>query len=165
MGTPLLSPAQRAAQLELGFASVAPRMRALGLARSGLQVQAVDFRVLDSDDELLLGVLITPWCLNLVLLPQCHCDRPSECLGRPRELGGWALEFQTAALAEPGAYASCGLFSDMARFADQAAAVVTAQACLEVLRKPASPAQGVVVPPSRRGFLFGGSSSASVARP
>lgn len=167
----------RVAQLEQGFATVAPRMRSLGLARPGLQVQALDFEPLDEMSELLLGVLVTPWCLNLMLLPLRHCDRPTPAMIQPRQFGDWTLEFQTGTLAEPGAYASCSLFSDMARFADQAAARETGEACLRVLRESAvvTPVAGPVAAPaallpltpaapsdpasSRRGFLFGRSAS------
>lgn len=145
----------RLAQLEQGFATVEPRMRALGLARAGLRVQALGFEPLAEEPGLLLGVLVTPWCLNLVLLPLQHCDRPGPTLACPRHFGDWALEFQPATLAEPGAYASCGLFSDMARFADQAAAQATGEASLQALRDAAAGVAPAAPSPSRRGFLFG----------
>ena len=101
-----------------------------------------------------LGVLITPWFMNLVRLPLQREDRP-EAVGRARAhlLAGHVFEFIGSHEPAIGSFAACSLFSPMFEFADQAAARATAVAVLTMVR--ATPATPEPTMPARRSFLFG----------
>ena len=127
------------------------RMAGLPMTHPGLRVQAIGFA--PYDDAALLGVLVTPWFMNLVLLP---LDEPVERAGigemRMRRLGGLEFQFVGASIAGIGAYEAASLYSPMFEFADQHAAVATAVEVLKQLR-PETAVAGPVA--ARRGFLFG----------
>lgn len=126
----------------------ATRMAGVALCHPGLRVAAVGFAPL-ADSGGALGVLVTPWFMNLVWLPRPGQGQ-SLAVGavRTRVLGGERLDFIGACEERIGAFEACSLFSPMAEFVDQAAALATAAAVLDELRKaPAAPA--------RRGFLSG----------
>ena len=142
---------RRAAQLGEAFGFIErTRMAGLPLLHPGLRVQAVGFEPMD--DGSALGVLLTPWFMNLVRFPLEACAS-EEGVGRARsmQLGGEPLHFIGAFEAGFGAYHACSLFSPMFEFADQPAALATAQAVLDILR----PACVAAAPPARRHFLFG----------
>jgi [NiFe] hydrogenase assembly HybE family chaperone len=151
----------RVAQLEAAFEHVAAtRMAGVGLLHPALQVQAVGFERLDDAPDLAMGVLLTPWFMNLLRLPlqpdAVSDDGPIAPRGRrrTRRVGAAAIDFIGAEEAPFGRFEACSLFSPVSAFADQAAAVATAQAVLAALRRPV-PAALAVDAPARRGFLFG----------
>ncbi|MCW8886771.1 MAG: [NiFe]-hydrogenase assembly chaperone HybE [Motiliproteus sp.] len=108
------------------------KMKDLPIINSALFVQAMGFRDFNGQ---LLGVVITPWFMNLMLLPV--------------ELEGWrdhqtgeqhfepfpAGDFHFTHGWDPkmGAYATCSLFSPMDEFPDQATAERTAVRAMEQL--------------------------------
>lgn len=144
--------AARIATLEAAFRTIAQtRLRGLPMLNPALAVQAVDFEVADGHA---LGVLVTPWFMNLVRLP-LDADAGVLPLGEsaPREIGGHRFDFLGAHEHTVGAFEACSLFSPMAGFADQAAAVATARAVLAQLR--GRPHTRPPERPARRGFLFG----------
>jgi [NiFe] hydrogenase assembly HybE family chaperone len=166
--------AQRVALLETIFQDIADtRMSGVGLLHPGLQVQAVDFAVQPANPpalagaEVAWGVLITPWFMNLLRLPLVAVaatpatpDTPpgpdwAEPLERVnRVIGNARIDFLGAEEGALGRFEACSLFSPMAPFADQAAAVATAREVLLRLRAvPVPPEQPAA--PARRGFLFG----------
>lgn len=114
-----------------------------------------------------MGVLITPWFMNLVWFPlQRMDDLGGVGRSRPRCVGGECFDFIGGHEAAFGSYEACSLFSPMFEFADHAAARATADAVLAALRPqlPAPPVaatspalQQVVGPahPARRAFLLG----------
>ena len=155
------------------------RMAGVPLLHAGLRTEALGFAAqLDDDGQPgVLGVLLTPWFMNLVWLPPA--DAPALPVGasRLRPLGGEVLSF-IAAQEEGCCFEACSLFSPMFEFPDQAAARSVALAVLQALRQPAAAAQAVapaaVAPasdppasaadaaaapkpdaPTRRGLLFG----------
>jgi [NiFe] hydrogenase assembly HybE family chaperone len=140
--------AARVLALEATFQHIAAtRMAGLPLMHPRLKVQAVDFA--DADDGVALGVLVTPWFMNLVRLP-LHSEaaaalRPAPGQGEDLSIGGWTLRFLGQQEPGLGRFAAASLVSPMSEFADQAAAVATARSLLERLRPR----------PARRGFLFG----------
>lgn len=140
------------ANLEAAFRRIErTRMAGVPLLHPRLQVQAVDFA--STGQGLALGVLVTPWFMNLVRLPlQAHAavSLPAPGLSEEQDIGGWTFSFFGHEEAGLGHFAAASLASPMGEFADQAAAVATARALLERLR-PA---------PARRGFLFGASNAA-----
>lgn len=161
---------RRAAALEDAFRAVErTRMQGLPMLHPGLQVEALGFAPLVCaqpepeaepqafDGRAALGILITPWFMNLILLP--HDDAPALAVGCVRAcvIGGARFEFIGAHEESFGAYAICSLFSPMFEFADHAAARATAEEVLKMLRAvPPSPEpEEVAALPSRRAFLTG----------
>lgn len=144
--------ADRVAALQRAFEHVATtRMAGLPLVHPRLAVATVDFRAVD--DDMALGVLVTPWCMNLVRLP-LHEGVGTLAVGETgsRDVGMRCFDFIGAHEQVVGAFESASLFSPMAEFADQAAVRATAEAVLKELRGPLPPR---VAQPARRGFLFG----------
>jgi [NiFe] hydrogenase assembly HybE family chaperone len=142
--------AGRVAALEALFRDIgATRMRGVPMLHPGLAVQAVGFEAADGGA---LGVLMTPWFMNLVWLPADDaCPLPVGTTLR-RSVGHEDFDFIAAHEPGFGAFEACSLFSPMFEFADQAAALSTAEHVLAILRAP-PPAHPTV--PSRRALLFG----------
>jgi [NiFe] hydrogenase assembly HybE family chaperone len=151
----------RVAALVRSFEHVAQtRMAGLPVVHSGLRVVAVGFRV---QQDALVGVLVTPWFMNLVRLPR-RLDPSAAGVGRGTEhsVGALAMTFVGAHEPELGAFACCSLFSPLLAFKDQEAVEATAEAVMRDLfgaddtheRGPAraAPEHGAL---DRRGFLFG----------
>ena len=149
---------QKIALLVAAFRVVgATRMQGVPVLHPGLTVEAVDFEFVadaDVDTGAALGILLTPWFMNLVWLPlQEQAALP---VGQTvvRRIGATDFEFIGAAEPGFGAYEMCSLFSPMFEFADQAAARETAQQALVLLRTPPKPKQAAPAN-GRRAFLFG----------
>ena len=174
---------ERASALEALYRRIAEtRMAGVALCHPGLEVAALGFEPVD-DGSAAVGVLLTPWFMNLVWLPLADPrddGPPPLAVGRSRQrtVGTHGFEFIGCAEEGFGPYESCSLFSPMHEFVDQAAARATAEAVLALLRAPAeapaaepapapaaapAPAPacgsgpGTAPPPvpSRRGFLLG----------
>lgn len=148
--------AARVHALEQRYQDIArTRMAGLPLVHPRLSVQAVDFEAEPADGghgsaapALALGVLVTPWFMNLVRLPlQADAAQvlPAPGHADTHSVGGWTFSFLGHEEPGLGRFAAASLASPMSEFADQAAAVATARAVLERLRPR----------PARRGFLFG----------
>jgi [NiFe] hydrogenase assembly HybE family chaperone len=170
-----MSPHPRAAELEACFRRIADtRMAGLPFLHPGLAVQAVGFSPEPDAPAVLAGVLVTPWFMNLVRLPVRALDGGAGAAAgwlavgakASRPVGALALDFIGGREDGLGVFESASLFSPMQAFADQAAAVVAAQAALDHLRQPEAAPVAVTAPtpaatpapeppPSRRGFLFG----------
>ncbi len=169
---PLPSPA---AALQTHFDHVMRhQMAGVPMLNPALQVQALGFRPWA---EHWLGVLVTPWFMNLVLFPRlpAHWQAIGERESRHYVFPAGVFEFIGSRDAELGDYQACSLFSPMFEFGDHAAAHDTALAALAALFDPASrpgsdaPAANPVKPEpahaaaaakpalSKRDFLFGGS--------
>ena len=107
------------------------RMADMPLNNPRLDVATVDFRA-DADGGFALGVLVTPWCMNLLRLPLrdgLHDELGVLGVGITgiRELGARRFDFIGAHEPGLGAFEACSLFSPMFEFADQAAALATAR--------------------------------------
>lgn len=146
--------AQRVADLEALFTHIgATRMAGIPILHPGLRVQAVGF---ERDGDAAVGVLVTPWFMNLVrlALEPSASDLP---VGQTRErtVGNACFSFIVGHEDGFGSYEACSLFSPMAEFVDHEAAVATARAVLDTLRRP--PDEPSSPPPamSRRAMLFG----------
>ena len=114
------------------------RFQGLGLLHPALRVQAVGFAEVQEGPQhvCLQGVLITPWFMSLMRLPlearQGAGLRPG--VSATRTFAAQRCDFIAAHEPLLGHFESCSLFSPMADFADQSAAVLTAH---EVLRQMA----------------------------
>ncbi len=113
--------------LEAAFTRIAgTRMAGLPLNNPALRVQAVGFRALDEDHQ--VGVLITPWAINLVLLDAAgsrDLQLAADCR-RSWDFPSGSYEFMGGDEPECGPYQFCSLFSPAFEFGDQEAAVATA---------------------------------------
>jgi len=108
------------------------RMQGVPVINERLAVQAVDFRWWQGH---CLGVLITPWFLNLMLLPAEGDDWSGLRVGEKVEhvFPSGRYEFIVGEEAGLGRYQMCSLFSPVFEFADQEAAVATARAALAAI--------------------------------
>jgi [NiFe] hydrogenase assembly HybE family chaperone len=137
------------------------RMQGLAFLNPDLRIEAVGFRPWEGA---WLGALVTPWSLNLLLLPG-EGEWNSLAAGSERFVTFPAGRFRFIAGHEAGLGEShsCSLFSPVLEFADHEAARLTAEAALGALfeagalsdRKPGA------VPVSKRDFLRGRVSGAS----
>lgn len=123
-----------AARVEQAFAQIAAtRMQGLPFVNPALTVEAVGFRRWEGR---WLGVLVTPWCMNLMLLPDEPCRWQHARYGDALAYALPAGVFEFISAREPllGVdYQSCSLFSPMFEFGDQDGARATAQAALGAL--------------------------------
>lgn len=125
--------ANPAAQVEAAFGAIArTRMSGIPIVNEALAVEAVGFAPWDAH---WLGILITPWCMNLMLLPR---DRDAWQSVPPGDTVAYRFpagtyDFVSARDFTFGEYQMCSLFSPMFEFADHAAARLTAEAALAAL--------------------------------
>jgi [NiFe] hydrogenase assembly HybE family chaperone len=147
-------------QVEAAFRRIyAERMAGLPLLNPALDVAVVGFARHGAHGEEWRGVLLTPWCIDLLLLPATadwSVPGPHERVFRHYASGNFA--FLPNYEEDLGNYLICALIHDMNRFPDQDAARLTAQACLIALDlAPTPPAIDPAAPasPARRGFLTG----------
>jgi [NiFe] hydrogenase assembly HybE family chaperone len=129
------------------------RMRGLPFVNPRVRVEAVGFRTWEGQ---WLGALVTPWSLNLVLVPG---EGPWTTLaaGAERFVDFPAGRFRFIAGREAtlGESHTCSLFSPVLEFADHEAARLTAQAAMAGLFDTALPGRGAPAPLSKRDFLRG----------
>jgi len=150
--------AERTHALEALFRDIAlTRMAGVPVLHPGVRVEAVDFIAHADEGDAqpgALGVLMTPWFMNLVWFPlERHDSAGRVGVSRSRECGSETFEFITAHEERFGSFEACSLFSPMFQFANHAAARDTAAAVLASLR--AKPVGSIEQPPARRSFLFG----------
>jgi [NiFe] hydrogenase assembly HybE family chaperone len=112
------------------------RMAGVPILNTRLSVEAVGFREWNGH---WLGALVTPWFINLVVMP---LDPAAWRSAPERENVPYPFPtgvFNFIAACEPGLgeYHACSLFSPVLEFADQAAARATARVALEGLFDPA----------------------------
>ncbi len=105
------------------------RMQDIPVLNQVLEVQAVDFQLWG---ERCCGVLITPWFMNLVLLPNEGDEWEELQLGSKQlhRFPSGPYEFVLGEEEGVGRYLSCSLFSPMFDFADQETAVAAAEAVM-----------------------------------
>ncbi|MCM2308815.1 MAG: [NiFe]-hydrogenase assembly chaperone HybE [Sulfuritalea sp.] len=104
-----------------------------------LSVAAVDFQRWQGH---WLGIVVTPWCMSLLLLPGDSENWVSTGENQRRfvKFPAGDFAFLGSAEAELGEYQSCPLFSPMDRFSSQAEATMTARAALIALLTAPEPA-------------------------
>lgn len=137
--------AARVQALEAAFRKVdAERMQDMPLRNAALSVEAVGFQPWGLDrGAALLGILVTPWCMNVKLLPldPAAFDAPEDGTKETLDLPCGTVEFTAGTVEGVGPYLMCSLFSPMTEFADQGGARLTAQLALQdLLEPPAAPA-------------------------
>ncbi len=118
------------------------RMNGVPLLNRALAVEAVGFEIYE---EFRLGVMLTPWFMNLLLLPLVAGEEEEKEPGAELKCGathrqvlpGGTFEFIIGHEDGLGPVLSCSLFSPVFEFADQEAFVQTAQVVRERVRVPA----------------------------
>lgn len=95
------------------------RMQGMPFINPELRVEAVGFR---SWKDIELGVLITPWFMNLILLPTSDADIEQGHKIAARFPSG-NIDLTAAQDEELGLYFSAALFSSVMQFPDQETAV------------------------------------------
>ncbi len=126
------------------------RMAGLPICNPALDVAAVGFRPLAGEA---FGVLVTPWCMNLVLLDLPGAPaRPMLPAGGTRDYDFPAgrIAFVVATIDAIGRVDAASLFSPMHEFASLEAARATGLAAVEAVLAP--PPQTTA---GRRGLLLG----------
>lgn len=162
------------------------RMTGVPILNPALRVEALGFELCQGADQAnandppgAAGVLITPWCMNLVWFPLAPLNQPGGTgCSRSRRVGAECFDFIGGYDSTFGSYAACSLFSPMFEFADHAAACAMAHAVLDNLRQPVvvpllvapllaeTKPVAPTTPPelaARRAFLFGRRSAAQGA--
>ncbi len=132
-------------------------MRDLPIFNEVLEVEAIGFRRFGDST---VGILVTPWFMNVVLAPGDDVRGAAGSSLRRRFPAG-DVEFTLTEVASAGRIAACSLFSPMFQFGDMASARETAEAALDALMAPAEvdenvrgghPSSGAI---GRRDFLRG----------
>jgi [NiFe] hydrogenase assembly HybE family chaperone len=118
--------------LVASFRAAAARMKGLTFVNPALEVEAVGFAPWTRH---WLGVLVTPWCMNLVLAPRDPAYWTSLPVGAKRRYRFPAGEFEFIGAADDaiGDYQVCSLFSPMQEFADAPTARLVAALAREAL--------------------------------
>jgi [NiFe] hydrogenase assembly HybE family chaperone len=138
------------AALATAYRKAEAGMRSLEIFNPALAVELVGFTGFGTDQ---VGIVVTPWFMNLVLLPGGEGDKsaaPGEKVLRTLPAG--TFEFVVGRLDGVGAVLSCSLLSPVLEFEDQAAVRLAAEAALAEVLRPAEPEP---VSLGRRALLFG----------
>lgn len=125
------TPASLTAELEATFERIRVECMAdIPILNDAIRVEAVGFR---AHHDHFVGVLVTPWFMNLMLVPADPDASPGVKAGSTSLHAFPAGEFEFIAGYEEGFghFAMCSLFSPMFEFADHAAAAETAAAVME----------------------------------
>lgn len=111
------------------------RMRGLPLVNAALHVEAVGFCAFEEHE---IGVLITPWFMNLVLLLGSDIgSKLKQGSKSTLKFPSGPVEFTTAQDEVLGPYLTAVLFSSVAEFPDQYTAKVVALEVMQELFKAA----------------------------
>lgn len=153
--------AARVAALEDAFRKAEAGFLGTPFHNPALTVEAVGFRPWG---ETWLGILVTPWFMNIILLPQDAAAWDALVPGAVKQrhvLPAGDYDFEVGRLDGLGTWQACSLFSPMDSFATHDTAVLTARACLDALftaeEPPAPPPPPVSKPEAidRRALLRG----------
>lgn len=130
-------------------------MRDLPIYNASLGVEAWGFQPLD--EATLAGIVITPWFMNLVVLPIAPepLDASRYGQGRKVEFPAGARRFRYAGDPGFGAVWTSALHSPMDVFTSPAQARAEARLRMTEAMTPPQSAQDTVACPSRRAFFSG----------
>ena len=124
-------------RLVTAFRAVAGRMQGLSFVNPAVDVEAVAFAPWGGH---WLGVMVTPWFMNLMLLPRDPAAWEPLAPGAKRSYAfpAGSYEFIGARDAQAGDYLACSLFSPLLEFGDHEAARQVAALAREALFDPAN---------------------------
>lgn len=143
-----------AAELQAVFGDIArTRMADLPICNPALLVEAVDFR--RGGEEHWVGVMITPWAINLLCLPGQAENWPqlAACAKYDWQFPSGTYEFTVAEEDSLSVYHLCSLFSPALEFATHEQARLTALAAVHALFAEPISVPVAAPAPSRRAFL------------
>ena len=151
IGAATLSEEDSVQHLANAYRRAALKVKGLPIYNPTIAVEAVGFREYEGRQ---VGVIVTPWFMNLTVLPS-EADLKSWLAGRSTMIGfpSGAYEFTVTDLPEVGLVATCSLFSTMLDFTDHEAAQLAAQTVADAVFEPEQPAPSPSV--SRRQLLGG----------
>lgn len=119
------------------FEFIAVSMADLPIYNPQLQVETVGFHLYQEGE---IGVLVTPWCMNLVLIPSdaSNNQEAEGMIGSKRmiSLPSGQYEFVMGWYGELGVFYSCSLFSPMFEFETQEQAIETAEEVIKAVFEP-----------------------------
>jgi len=146
-------------KLQRAYTAVSQRMRALPVYNQQLDIQVLGLR---RCSEGVLGVVATPWCMNIVLLPPAGAPQRMEGTTREIALPSGSYTFIAGQLPGVGALETCSLFSPMDEFDDPAIVRSVAEHVITGLFSAVASAPQAQDTPqmSRRRFLRGGGAQA-----
>jgi len=139
MATPAVSMEERLEALKAAYLVAENAMIGLPVHNAKLKVELVGFRDVA---EGYVGVVITPWSMNIALLPKDPGAQPTGAIGATRDVAfpSGVYGFLAARLDDFGALETCNLISPMEDFDDQDIARLTAESALEGLFEKPEPA-------------------------
>ncbi len=139
-------------QLEQAYTIIDKRMRGLPVYNAKLDIQVIGLR---HWAEGLLGVVATPWCMNIVLVPSADAPRRMEGTTRSLDFPAGSYVFIAGQVPGLGALETCSLFSPMEEFDDpEVVGLVAKYAINGLFEVPAPRATNAAM--GRREFLRGG---------
>ena len=142
------------ARVQAAFERVArTRMAGMPFVNPALRVELVGLREWNGEH---IGVLVTPWSINVLLLPGRGTWTPLPA-GAERFVDFPAGRYRFVAAIDDviGEYHACSLFSPALEFQDQEAARLTASLALGALLDPDRRAEAPQAAITRREFLRG----------
>jgi len=141
---------QRIGDIVAAYRKAEKSMIGLPVHNPALEVEAVGFR---PHKDGFAGVVVTPWCMNVTVVPGGPDAPPPGAVGSKRShvFPSGAYTFTLGRLEGAGLIETCSLFSPMDDFGEQAVARAAAQAAADGLFEAPEPA-----PPPRmtRRFLL-----------
>jgi len=146
---PRIHAADPAPLLEAAFRRIETRdMAGVPMLNPALRVEAIGFTRWQGH---WLGILITPWFMNLVIVPGEAASWRSVAPGKRRFLRFPSGDFAFLGSEEPevGEFQCCSLFSPMAQFSDHDSArkvAFAALAALQLAPPPAAPGPANAAP-------------------
>jgi [NiFe] hydrogenase assembly HybE family chaperone len=144
-------------ELANAYRRAALKVKGLPIYNPALAVEAIGFREHQGRQA---GVIVTPWFMNLAVLPS-EADRPTWAAGGTVRLGfpSGAYDFMVTELQGVGLVGTCALFATMSDFTDHEAAQLAAKAAADGLFQAEAPPQPEPPAPnptySRRQLLGG----------
>ncbi|MGE5160185.1 MAG: [NiFe]-hydrogenase assembly chaperone HybE [Betaproteobacteria bacterium] len=133
---PLPDPSPR---LNAAYRAIARRMEGLNFVNPAIDVEAVAFAPWESH---WLGAMVTPWCINLMLLPRDTAGWTSLPQGGKRRYAFPAGEYEFISSHDEavGEYQMCSLISPVLDLPDHATACQVAELARAALLDPANAA-------------------------
>jgi [NiFe] hydrogenase assembly HybE family chaperone len=151
IGAAALSDEDSVQRLANAYRRAALKVKGLPIYNPTIAVEAVGFREHDGRHA---GVIVTPWFMNLTVLPNPEDQKIWVNGGSTRLVfPSGAYDFVVSDLPEVGLVGTCSLFSTMTEFTDHEAAQLAAISVADALFQPEPPPAPPTV--SRRQLLGG----------
>jgi [NiFe] hydrogenase assembly HybE family chaperone len=134
IGSATLSTDDAVQNLANAYRRAALKVKGLPIYNPTLAVEAVGFRIHDGRH---VGVMLTPWFMNLAVLPSEEDQKVWVSGGKIRlSFPSGAYDFVVNELHDVGLIANCSLFSTMHEFTDHEAAQLAATTVADAVFEP-----------------------------